>query len=117
MSQMGSNINGKRNLAEFIEEIESLESEKAQTSEAIKGVYATATADGLDAKAIKQLIKERRADMDKTAELRVTVARYKKELGALGDTPLGEWASACIATERSITKRGTPKALQDKNAE
>jgi uncharacterized protein (UPF0335 family) len=113
MTQMGNNSNGRRGLAEVIEEIESLESEKKQTSEKIKGVYATASAEGLDVAALKQIVKDRRADMDKTAELRVTVARYRKELGALGDTPLGEWASAYIATERSITKRGTPKALTE----
>lgn len=119
MAAMGHNSNGKGTeaLAEIIDRVESLEAERAATAKTIKSVLATAESDGYDKKAIQQIVRERRVDMTKQAEIKVAVARYKKELGALVDTPLGEWASACLATERTVTKRGTPKALQDKSTD
>jgi uncharacterized protein (UPF0335 family) len=89
-------------LAGFIERIESLETERKQASEKIKAEYAQAQSEGFDKKAIRQLLKDRRADTAKTMELRAVVDAYRKALArrvgnVLGD--LGDWARSWNSME------------------
>ena len=108
MSDLGNNA--REQLAGFIERLESLMTEKAQVSEKIKAEFAEAAAVGFDKKALKQLLKERQSDMQSTAEYRAIVETYRKALGDLGDTELGQWASAFMAAEQ--TSRSTKREVK-----
>ena len=111
MAKKGNNSEGQRDLIEYIEQVESLEAEIKTSRKHIKAVYQTATAAGRDPKAIKQIVRDRTRDMAKHAKHVATVKRYIKELGVFGETPLGEWAAATLATQRSADNARPPKAL------
>lgn len=97
MSDLGAN--SREQLAGFIQRIESLEVEKAQVSEKIKAEYAEAAAAGFDKKALRQVLKRRRADLSATAEHRAIVETYMAALGQLVGTELGDWATAWAAAQ------------------
>jgi uncharacterized protein (UPF0335 family) len=86
-------------LASFIQKIEDGEADRAKASEHLKSVYAEAAGCGFDKKALRQLIKDRKADSDKSIALRRVVRTYRKALGSLSGTPLGDWARGWIAEE------------------
>src|SRR5689334_17957464 len=86
-------------LAAFIQRIEDGEADRAKASENIKSIYAQAASTGFDVKALRQLIKDRKADSDKSISLRAVVRTYRKALGNLTGTPLGDWARGWIAEE------------------
>lgn len=94
--------NSKQQLAGFVERVESLLDEKAQVSEKIKAEYAEAAAAGFDKKALKQLLKERQADTVGTVEHRSIVALYRRALGTLTGTPLGDWARGWMSREAKM---------------
>lgn len=111
-----SNSDGQRVLLEYVEAIESLEAEKKQTQEKIKAVYAEIDGDNVlagglpvSSKAIREIVKHRKADSEKTAKLRAEVRRVTKALGELGDTELGEWAKAQIAAETTANNQRPPR--------
>lgn len=81
----------------FIERIERLEEEKRVLAEDIKEVYAEAKGTGFDTKIMRRLIKERRRDQDGVAEEEALLELYKRALGMLADTPLGEAALRSVA--------------------
>jgi len=94
MSETGHNsggIAGER-LKAFIERIERLEEEKKAIGKDITEVYAEAKGTGFDPKIMRQLIKERRMDKDDLDEQQTLLEIYKRALGMLLDTPLGEAA-------------------------
>lgn len=96
-------------LAGIIQRIEDLESERAQASEKIKAEYAMAEGAGFDKKAIRQIVKDRRADLQKTIEFRAVVESYRKALArrmgnALGE--LGEWARSWVSSESKMGLEG-----------
>ncbi len=79
-------------LRSFIERIERLEEEKRSTAADIKEVYAEAKGTGFDTKIMRQLVKLRRMDKDDLDEQETLLEIYKRALGMLADTPLGEAA-------------------------
>lgn len=99
--------NARVQLAGFIERIESLEEEKAQVSEKIKAEFAEAAGVGFEKKAIKQILKDRKADLDQTIDMRAKIDAYRKALGSLTDTPLGDWARSWMANEARTRRRDT----------
>jgi uncharacterized protein (UPF0335 family) len=94
--------NARKALAGYIERIERLTEEKKATAADIKAAYEEAVAAGFDKAAIKQIIKERAADTEKTVIFRGTVATYRRALGALMGTPLGEWARSWNSREAKM---------------
>lgn len=84
-------ISGNR-LKSFIERIEGLEQEKRTLAADIKEVYTEAKGAGFDTKIMRRLIKERKCDASDLAEEEALLAVYKRALGMLADTPLGEAA-------------------------
>lgn len=94
MSYIDDSLNNDtRNLLkDTIERIENLIAEKTQASEAIKAEFATAKSAGFDTKAINQILKERKADLDKTVKHRRIVSVYRTALSGLAGTELGDWA-------------------------
>lgn len=89
----------KNQLGDFIERLESLTAEKKIAAEKINAEYAEAASAGFDTKAIKQIIKDRLADAEKTTALRRTVDIYRKALSTFAATPLGDWARQWIAND------------------
>jgi len=86
-----SNINNNM-LANLIDRIEAMESDKAEIAKDIKDVYAEAKANGFDVKIIRKVISLRRMDSDKRAEEQTLIDLYMGALGQLADTPLGKAA-------------------------
>jgi len=103
MSDLGGNA--KEQLAGYIERIESLVEEKKQVAERIKSEFTSAAAEGFDRKAIQQIIKDRAADAQKTVEMRAIVESYRKALGALAGTALGDWARQWVVNDARLQRR------------
>lgn len=87
----GVSINNNR-LADIIDRIEALESDKAEIASDIKEVYAEAKSGGFDPKIIRKVIALRKMDRDKRAEEQALIDTYMAALGQLADTPLGQAA-------------------------
>jgi uncharacterized protein (UPF0335 family) len=81
-------------LRSLIERIERLEEEKRTLNADIKEVFAEAKGTGFDTKIMRQLIKLRRMDKDDLDEQEALLEIYKRALGMLADTPLGDAAVA-----------------------
>lgn len=81
----------------LIERIERLEEEKAGITDDIRDVYAEAKAVGYDAKIMRQVVRLRKMDADDRAEMEAILETYKRALGMLADTPLGQAALARAA--------------------
>jgi uncharacterized protein (UPF0335 family) len=101
-------IAGER-LRSLIERIERLEEEKRTLAADIKEVYAKAKGSGFDTKIMRQLIKIRRMDKDDLDEQEALLDVYKRALGMLADTPLGE-----AAIDRAETVAAATHARVDK---
>ena len=68
-------------LRQFIEQIEALESEKAETAEQIREIYAESKARGYDQKALKTIIALRKKSADQRQEDDAILDIYKAALG------------------------------------
>jgi uncharacterized protein (UPF0335 family) len=79
-------------LKAIVERIERLEEDKANIASDIKDVYAEAKGNGFDPKALRVVIRDRKQDAKKRAELQAIVDTYKVALGDLADTDLGRAA-------------------------
>lgn len=84
-------------LKSFIERIERLEEEKRGIADDIKEVYAKAKGVGFDTKIMREIVKQRRMDQDELDEREALIDLYKRALGMLADTPLGEAALRSVA--------------------
>jgi len=84
-------------LRSLIERIERLEENKRDVATDIKDVYIEAKGAGFDTKIMRQIIKLRRMDKDDVDEQETLLASYKRALGMLLDTPLGEAALRAAA--------------------
>lgn len=70
-----------KRLTMFIEKIENLEEEKATTAELIKNEFSIAKGEGFDTKAMRQILKIRKADSAEIEELEQILDVYKSALG------------------------------------
>ena len=80
------------NLLAYIERIERLTAEKSDIQDDIREVFSEAGASGFDVKAMRQVIKERKMSADDRQEQEYLLDLYRRALGMLFDTPLGEAA-------------------------
>jgi uncharacterized protein (UPF0335 family) len=97
--------NSRRELAGYIERIETLEQEKAEVVARIKSEMEHASGAGFEKKAIRQIIKERAADAQKSIEQRTIVETYRQALGSLTGTPLGDWARGWLANDARVKNK------------
>ena len=81
-------------LRAFIERIERLEVEKAALTVDIREVYAEAKGNGFDTKAMRRIVKDRRADAQDIRDFEERLDLYRHALGMLDGTPLGDAALA-----------------------
>lgn len=96
----------RKELAAYVTRIETLEEEKKAVGEKIKSEYADAASSGYDKDGIKQMIKERKADAQKSIEKRAVLAVYRRAIASLTGTPLGDWARGWMAQEARINRSG-----------
>lgn len=82
----------KEQLQSIIDRVEKLEEEKAATASDIRDIYSEAKGNGLDARAIRTIIKMRKQDAGEREEQEAILSLYLSALGMLSDTPLGEAA-------------------------
>jgi uncharacterized protein (UPF0335 family) len=81
-------------LRSIVERVERLEEERKALAEDIKVVYAEAKAAGFHVKAVKQIVRDRRADLAAWKDFQAALRQYRAALGMLADAPLGEAALA-----------------------
>lgn len=92
----------KRQLDGYISEIERWEVQKKEIADDISEIYASAGEAGFDTKALRHIVRVRKADRDKQAALESAVEVYKQALGMIADLPLGQ-----AAIERATGDRRT----------
>ena len=73
----------KDHLKAFVERVERLEEEKKALSDDIRDVYAEANANGFDVKALRQVVKLRKQDVDERKEQEEILETYLQALGML----------------------------------
>lgn len=95
-------------LRSFVERIERLMEEKKALAEDISEVFKEAKGCGFDVKIIRQVIKDRALSRDELDEREHLLALYRKALGVLVDTPLGE-----ASVRSAVKKLGKPVPLTD----
>jgi uncharacterized protein (UPF0335 family) len=81
-------------LLSIIQRIERLTEEKKAIGDDITDVYAEAKGSGYDVKALRQIVRERAQDVNARAEHEAIMAMYRRALGMLDGTPLGNAALA-----------------------
>lgn len=118
MSEVGG-IAGDR-LRSFIERIERLEEERRSIADDIKEVYSEAKGTGFDTKIMRQLVRLRRMDKDDLDEQETLLDIYKRALGMLADTPLGEaslrMAKLTAGLGAAAGVEGTLRAIRETEA-
>lgn len=67
-------------VSRIVAALEALDQEKAAISAAIRDTFAQAKLDGLDVKALKQVVKERKMEEEVREELNATVMAYEQAL-------------------------------------
>ena len=70
-------------LKAFIERVERLEEEKKALSDDIRDVYAEAKSNGFDVKALRQVVRLRKQDVDERKEQEAILETYLQALGML----------------------------------
>ena len=73
----------KDHLRAFVERIERLEEEKKALADDIRDVYAEAKANGFDTKALREVIKLRKIDIEERKEQEAILETYLQALGML----------------------------------
>jgi uncharacterized protein (UPF0335 family) len=71
----------KDQLEQFINQIEKLEEEKADLSEAIKDIFDAASSSGFDKKAMKAILRLKKLDKSKLEEQDALLELYRQALG------------------------------------
>ncbi len=96
----------KRQLEGYISEVERQEALKQEILDDIGAIYASAKDAGFDTKAMRHIVKVRKADRAKQQALENAVDVYKHALGMLADLPLG-----MSSVERAVRDLGEPVEL------
>ncbi len=71
----------KDQLKQYIDQIEKLEEEKADLSEAIKDIFDAAASSGFDKKAMKAILRLKKLDKSKLEEQDALLELYRQALG------------------------------------
>lgn len=95
---------GADHLRSLIERIEWLMEERKSLASDIKDIKDEAKSAGFDVKVMNRIIKERAMDAAEVREFDAVLATYRKALGMLQDTPLGQAAmpAAPAKGEKSV---------------
>jgi uncharacterized protein (UPF0335 family) len=71
----------KEQLEQYINQIEKLEEEKFELSEAIKDIFDVASSSGFDKKAMKAVLRLKKLDRNQLAEQDAILELYRQALG------------------------------------
>src|ERR1019366_2815831 len=93
--QAGDNV--VTHLRSIVDRIERLEIKRKNLGEDVKDIFKEAKSHGLDVKALRQLIRERRQTDDKREEIESLVEVYRRALGDYQTTDLGSAAIKAVA--------------------
>jgi uncharacterized protein (UPF0335 family) len=74
---------GRDQLKAFVERIERLEEEKKAIADDIRDVYAEAKGSGFEVKALRQIVRLRKQDVDERKEYETILETYMHALGML----------------------------------
>ena len=74
---------GRDQLKAFVERIERLEEEKKTIADDIRDVYAEAKGSGFEVKALRQIVRLRKQDVDERKEYETILETYMHALGML----------------------------------
>ena len=77
-------------LRSIVDRIENIDQERANLGEDRKEIFQEAKSAGYDLKALRVLLKTRKTSVAEREELEALVDTYRRALGMLADTPLGE---------------------------
>lgn len=88
--------NGSSDIRSYVERIEERETEKRATAEDIRSIYAEAKADGINVKALREVVRLRLQLPDERAAHAAAVEEYMGALGMLATTPLGRAALRAV---------------------
>jgi len=111
-------IEGDR-LRGLVERIERLDEERAALAGDIKDIYAEAKSAGFDVKVLRRLVALRRLDAAEVEEQEALLDVYRRALGMLAETPLGEAPIASVTLSsgsKSVTLTGDPAKVMKKTA-
>jgi uncharacterized protein (UPF0335 family) len=95
----------------FVEELEVVDGERADLTERSRAIMERVEDEGLDKKAVRDMVRERRMDEDTREAFYRLRETYRKSLGMLEDTPLGR--AAMDAHDRQKRPRGRPRKAAD----
>lgn len=84
---IGHNTTAGEQLKSVVERIEKLEEDKAALASDIKDIYAEAKGNGLDAKALRTIIRLRKQDPNDRAHQQAILETYMHALGMLDAGP------------------------------
>ena len=96
-AQPGHNSVAGDRLKSFVERIERLNEEKRALVEDVREVFIEVKSAGFEVKAVRAIIRERAQDADDLKEHLAIVEIYKRSLGMLADTALGQAAIERVA--------------------
>tara|TARA_R110000824_G_scaffold95990_3_gene230314 strand:+ start:1082 stop:1459 length:378 start_codon:yes stop_codon:yes gene_type:complete len=83
----------QRALKQYVEQIEKIESEKAELADMLKEKFSEARGAGFDVKIMRQVLKLRKQTQDERDEQSDLLDTYLHAMGMAG-TPLGDYADA-----------------------
>ena len=79
-------------LARHVGEIEQLQADRARINDRISQAYKNSRSAGFNARLLRRIIAERKLDPDTRREQYETLEQYRRSLGMLDGTPLGDAA-------------------------
>jgi uncharacterized protein (UPF0335 family) len=91
----------------FVEELETVAEERRDLTERNRAIMERVEEEGLDKKAVRDMVRERRMDENSREVFYLVRERYRQSLGMLEDTPLGQ--AAMDAHDKQKRPRGRPR--------
>jgi uncharacterized protein (UPF0335 family) len=79
-------------LRSLVDRISALEDEKIGLAEDIRGLYAEAASNGIDKRALREIVRRRRQDPAELEARETLIAEYTTALQGVADLPLGRAA-------------------------
>jgi uncharacterized protein (UPF0335 family) len=77
-------------LSDYVERLDDIADQRAMLTAKAGEVYREIREAGLNAKAVRRIVQERRMDQDALAAFNDTLDNYREALGDLDGTPLGD---------------------------
>jgi uncharacterized protein (UPF0335 family) len=96
-----------KKLLGFVEELEVVAEDRRDLTERGREIMERAEAEGLDKKAVRDMVRERRMDENTREAFYMVREDYRKSLGMLADMPLGE--AAMNAHDNRKRRPGRPR--------